>query len=209
MTACAPAWSDPMTRTRIVRWLRVLLPLVALAILSTMFLFSRQPDGDASIPYAEVDAEQMAREPRIVAPEYAGVTGDGAEVTLRALDATPATDERDAALQQVALEWVRPDGLSAHLTAPDAGVGQDLIALSGGVDISLSSGWTLSAPEVEAATDRSHLGASNGVVATGPFGRITSDDMELQPKVAPSDATEDENPAVLSFSGSVRLLYQP
>ncbi|MDB6177217.1 hypothetical protein PAF17_06810 [Paracoccus sp. Z330] len=198
-----------MNRTRIVRWLRVLLPLVALAILSTMFLFSRRPDGDSRIPYAEVDAQQMAREPRIVAPEFAGVTGDGAEVTLRAMDATPASDERDAALQQVVLDWVRPDGLAAHLTAPNAGVGEALIALSGGVQMSLSSGWTLSAPEVEAATDRSHLGASNGVVATGPFGKITSEDMELHTKPTEGGAATAENPAVLSFSGGVRLLYQP
>ncbi|MFD2813479.1 hypothetical protein ACFSYD_00970 [Paracoccus aerius] len=30
-----------MNRTRVVRWLRVLLPLAALAMLSTLFLFSR------------------------------------------------------------------------------------------------------------------------------------------------------------------------
>ena len=59
-----------MSRTRIVRWLRVLLPLVALAMLSTMFLFSRGSDVESRIPYAEVDAQAAARDNRIVAPEY-------------------------------------------------------------------------------------------------------------------------------------------
>lgn len=198
-----------MSRTRIVRWLRVLLPLVALAILSTMFMFSRKPDGEGQIPYAEVDARQMAQEPRVVAPEYAGVTGDGAEVTLRASDATPARDDANAALQEVNLEWRRPDGLTANLQAPDADIGDAVIALSGGVDVELSSGWTLSAPDIDAATDRSHLGARNGVVANGPFGHITSEDMDIQPKTGENPQGASENPVVIRFSGGVRLLYQP
>ena len=79
-----------MNRTRTVRWLRVLLPLLALAMLSTLFLFSRGSDGESQIPYADVDAEAMARDPRLVAPEYAGVTPDGAQLTLRATEAAPA-----------------------------------------------------------------------------------------------------------------------
>ena len=39
-----------MDRTRIVRWLRVLFPLAALAILSVLFLLSRKPDPDAGVP---------------------------------------------------------------------------------------------------------------------------------------------------------------
>ena len=67
-----------MNRTRVVRWLRVLLPLAALAMLSTLFLFSRGGDSESQIPYADVDAQAMARDPRLVSPEYAGVTDDGA-----------------------------------------------------------------------------------------------------------------------------------
>ncbi|TGN46479.1 hypothetical protein E4L95_19415, partial [Paracoccus liaowanqingii] len=81
-----------MSRTRIVRWLRVLLPLVALAMLSTMFLFSRRSDTESRIPYAEVEAEAAAREGRIVAPDYSAVTPDGARLSLRAAQATPSAE---------------------------------------------------------------------------------------------------------------------
>ena len=53
MTACARAWSDAMAgvdrHTRVVGWLKVALPLLALAILSTLFLLSR-PDRPRSRP---------------------------------------------------------------------------------------------------------------------------------------------------------------
>ncbi|MGB3251218.1 MAG: hypothetical protein WBB13_18855, partial [Tabrizicola sp.] len=67
--------------TRLVGWLKVALPLTALAILSTLFLVARRIDPEAALPYAEVDVEDLAREPRMTAPTYAGTTEDGAALT--------------------------------------------------------------------------------------------------------------------------------
>ncbi|MDP5307073.1 hypothetical protein [Paracoccus spongiarum] len=195
-----------MDRTRIVRWLRVLLPLIALAMLSTMFLFSRQPGTAPQIPYTEVDAEAMAREPRVVAPQYSGVTGDGAELSLTARSAAPARDGRDGAASDLHLDWRRPDGLRAELTAPDVGIGDDAITLRGGVRMGTSSGWVLESPEIEAATDRSLLAARDGIRATAPFGQLSAGAMELAPAEASADGAAS---AVLRFSDGVRLLYQP
>lgn len=190
-------------RTRIVRWLRVLLPLLALGVLSTMFLLSRQPATEPRIPYVAVDAEQMAQGPRVVSPDYAGVTSDGARISLRAGQATPAGGTGDGTASDVRLDWIRPDGLRADLTSPDAAVADGLIRLRGGVRMTTSTGWTLDTPNMDAATDRSRLAAADGVVATAPFGRITSEAMELLPRNDRDDA------AILNFSGDVRLIYQP
>ncbi|MEH6785912.1 MAG: hypothetical protein V7673_01195 [Paracoccus sp. (in: a-proteobacteria)] len=192
-----------MGRTRIVRWLRVLLPLAALAILSTLFLFSRRPEEDSRIPYAQLDAEQMAREPRLVAPDYTGVTDDGAELSLSASEATPPGQGAGAA-RDVRLDWRRKDGLTADLTAPRAGLADGLIGLRGGVRMTISSGWRMDAPSVDAATDRSLIRATGGVEAEAPFGSIRADRMDLQPK-----REDGAGAAVLNFSGSVRLIYQP
>lgn len=191
-----------MTRTRIVRWLRVLLPLVALAMLSTMFLFSRQSTTESRIPYAEVDAEAAAREGRIVGPEYSGVTGDGATLSLRAAQAVPGQGGGIAG--DLRLDWRRPDGLSADMTAPRGSVADGRLRLEGGVDMSTSSGWQIRTAEVEATTDRSVITAPDGVEADAPFGRIRAGSMRLAPA---EDAPEA--PAILDFSGGVRLLYQP
>lgn len=189
-----------MNRTRVVRWLRVLLPLLALAMLSVMFLFSREGgDGRSQIPYAEVDAEAMARDPRVVAPEYAGVTADGARLTLRATEAAPGAGGGRA--QDLQLDWQRPDGLRADLTAPQAGLEGEAIRLDGGVRMTTSSGWQLDTQSVEAATDQSRLTAEDGVAAQAPFGTVSARRMELVP--GEGDAS------VLNFSGDVRLIYQP
>ena len=189
-----------MNRTRIVRWLRVLLPLLALAMLSVLFLFSRTGDTESRIPYAEVDAEAMARDPRVVAPEYAGVTEDGASMTLRATEAAPGQGGGSA--RDLRLDWTRPDGLRADLTAPQAGLADGVIRLDGGVRMTTSTGWTLDAASVEAATDRSRIAAQDGVRAEAPFGTLSAQRMELAPD-------KDANASILSFSGNVRLIYRP
>lgn len=192
-----------MTRTRIVRWLRVLLPLLALVLLSTLFLFSRQSDTESQIPYAEVDAESMARDPRMVAPQFSGVTDDGAQIRL---EASQADIGKVPAGQDLRLDWQRPDGLKADLTAPDAGVQGDTIQLRGGVQMKTSSGWTVDADQIDAATDRSQITANDGVEAQAPFGQITAQQMELKPN---GETAENDGDAILNFSGGVRLIYQP
>lgn len=193
-----------MTRTRIVRWLRVLLPLLALVMLSTLFLFSSKPSTESQIPYAEVDAEAMARDPRVVAPQYAGVTGDGASLSLEAGQAAHDRPEGGSA-SDLRLDWRRPDGLTADLTAPTAGVNDGVIELSGGVKMRTSSGWTVDAERIEAATQTSRIAAESGVEAQAPFGQISAGRMELTPE----DGGKGDAPAILNFSNGVRLIYQP
>lgn len=196
-----------MTRTRIVRWLRILLPLAALCLLSTLFLFSRESQTESQIPYAEVDAEAMARDPRVIAPQYAGVTADGAQLALTAAEVAP---REGGTASDLRLDWRRPDGLSADVIAPQASVEDGTISLRGGVRMTTSSGWTIDAQGIDAAMDRSHLAAGEGISAQAPFGTLTAGQMELVPDVpGGGQAPVEGAPSILNFSGGVRLIYQP
>ena len=48
--------------SRIVGWLKVILPLSALALLSSVFLVARQGDFERTTPYSVRDLEEMASE---------------------------------------------------------------------------------------------------------------------------------------------------
>lgn len=190
-----------MSRTRIVRWLRVLLPLVALAILSTLFLLSKEPGEDPSIPYADVDAADMVADPRMTAPEYAGVTADGAAITLRA-DALRGDAEGQGSAEALRMTWRAEGGLAADMTAPDASVDDGTIHLKGGVRMTTSSGWAVTTPAIDSATDRARIVAPGDVRAFAPFGELTAGAMEL----SRDDANGDH---LLNFTNGVRLIYQP
>lgn len=197
------ARADAHTRT--VTWLKVVLPLAALAILSTLFLLADKIDPEDALPYAEVDVEDLAREPRMTLPSYAGTTSDGAALTLTAEAAVPGSVEKPAEALKVRMELATPDGATIELKADSAVVdttGQKVL-LSGGVRLVTSMGYQLETPEIVANLDRSGLAASSGVTAKAPAGTLTADTMTLSQDIQTPGAY------LMVFKGSVRLVYLP
>lgn len=193
------------THTRVVGWLKVVLPLAALAILSTLFLVARRIDPEAALPYAEVDVRGLAREPRMRAPTYAGTTSDGAALTLRADEARPAAETTEAAATELLLELATPDGARTELAAAKAQMdrGAQQVVLSGGVTVTTSSGYRLETEEILARLDRTGLESRTPVTATGPAGEIRAEGMVLRQDIQTPGAY------VLVFNGGVRLVYRP
>jgi hypothetical protein len=54
----------------LVAWLKTLLPIAALGLLSTIFLFSGKVDVTQSLPYAEHNVAEIIREQRITQPYF-------------------------------------------------------------------------------------------------------------------------------------------
>jgi lipopolysaccharide export system protein LptC len=193
------------THSRVVGWLKVTLPLMALAILSTLFLLSDRIDPEDALPYAEVDVEELAREPRMTAPTYAGMTSDGAALSLNATEARPAAEGAPATAAGLRLELATPDGGKTELLAATAvmdDVARQLV-LSGGVTVTTSTGYRLETAEVAAKLDRSGLESRAPVTATGPAGDLRADGMVLSQDIQTPGAY------LLVFKGGVRLVYQP
>lgn len=190
--------------TRVVGWLKVILPLLALAILSTLFLVARTIDPMDAVPYAEVDVEDRIREPKMTAPEYAGTTSDGSALALRARDMRPgegsAIDGRE-----VEARLDTPDGGSIEARA--AAVSMDTegttFRLQGGVSITTSSGYRVETEGLVAATDRTRLESVGPVEGEGPVGRISAGQMVL--------TADPDRPGayLLVFKTGVKLLYRP
>ena len=193
------------THTRVVGWLKVALPLMALAVLSTLFLVADQIDPEDALPYAKVDVEDLAREPRMTMPSYAGTTTDGAALSLTAEAARTATDNSPAKASGLRLELVTPDGGRTELVAATAVMDDAAheMVLSGGVTVTTSTGYRLETAEIAAKLDRTGLESRGPVTATSPAGRISADGMTLGQDIQTPGAY------LLVFNGAVRLVYQP
>ncbi|MBE2277278.1 MAG: LPS export ABC transporter periplasmic protein LptC [Rhodobacteraceae bacterium] len=194
--------------SRLVNWLKVGLPLVALALLSTLFLLGDRIDPSDAIPYAEVDVEALARNPRMTAPSYAGTTSDGAEISVTAEAARPATADRTAAALRVTAELRMPGGGSAEILAGTAEIdtGAGVLRLSDGVTLISSSGYRIETPGLDTALDRSHAESTGPVEATGPAGRIEAQNFTLERQ--DGDGTGGKA-YLLVFSEQVKLIYLP
>lgn len=193
--------------TRAVGWLKVVLPLAALVILSLTFLLARNINPEDAIPYADVDVEDRLREPRMTAPEYSGTTGDGAAITVTGEEARPADAEagRGGTARVVFGTLETPDGARSDLAAEAAAVdiAEETVTFTGDVLLQNTAGYSVRSQIMRARLDRTELRSLAPVEAEGPAGRITADEMVLE-----QDPDRAEG-YVLVFNGSVRLLYHP
>ena len=208
MIACAPGWRDVARAddaySRLVAWLKILLPIAALAILSTLFLLPHSIDPMQAVPYADVDIEDLMREPRITAPNYAGVTGDGTAIQISAETARPDPDHpARVAASVLTAEIETPDGVATSISADHGGIDGDAgqVTLQGSVLMTNALGYRITAARLSLALDQTSLIADAGITADGPFGRITAGQMALNRSAAGT--------YVLVFNGGVKLLYDP
>jgi lipopolysaccharide export system protein LptC len=190
--------------SRLVAWLKIILPMIALAILSTMFLVSRTIDPSQTIPYADVDVEGLAREERIGAPSYAGMTRDGAAVSFRSESARPeqGQDGRVTAVKPVARIEL-PSGRSFALAADTGYVDRvtQIAALDGTVELETSDGYRMTTSRAEMRLDATAMQTDGEVHGTGPVGEFTAGRAML--------LREPSGSYVLRFENGVNLVYRP
>lgn len=202
--------------SRVVGWLKVVLPLAALVLLSTIFLVADRIDPGAAIRYAEVDVEDLVRDQRMTAPTYAGTTSDGTAITMTAVAARPANGTRMAGATDVTVRLDMPGGGRTDIRANEAELdtAADELHLTGAVQIDTSSGYRILTETLNAALDRSGAASDSAVTATGPQVTIDADSFTLShgPAAGSDDSSAAEDgaaPYLLVFSGSVKLVYEP
>ena len=192
--------------SRLVFWAKLLLPLAAISILSTLFLVSRSVRPEDAIPYADVDIATLVNEPRLTAPVFAAMTADGAALTLKASEArVGGAGVTGGQISNLIGLLQTPDGGQTHLTATSANMDQiaQQAVLSGDVVISNSTGYLIHSQTIRVALDQTSVDSPGAITADGPAGKITAGSMHLGLAGAAGSGY------VLLFKGGVTLLYLP
>lgn len=187
------------------RGLKIALPLLALGLLSTLFLLSRTiaPPDPASV--RQIDLIDRAAHEGLTGPAFASVTRDGDAIVIEATTATPdRADYRVVHLDGLHAEITRPSGNRLVMTAPRARL--DLprrrIDLSGGVETLNAAGYRIRTPDLSLGLDRIAAESALGLSATGPAGDLRAQEMVI---AIPDGGT----PTEVLFTGGVKLLYRP
>ena len=192
--------------SRLVVWLKVLLPLVALGILSTLFFLARVPNIENAIPYADVDIEGLARQPRLSEPDFSGVTPNGTAVSMTARTARPDPEDASRFLADgMQGEIETPDGARLRMSSISGIVdtGGGIATLSGDVLVETSTGYAMRTEEVRARLDSTLTESLGPVDVMAPFGHLTAGRFTVTRK---ADDTESH---LLVFTDGVDLIYDP
>lgn len=193
------------TYSRVVAGVKTLLPLVALGLLSTMFLISDPVDPTAPDPSAPPDLEDLARDLGATAPSIAGVTDTGDEIVFRAERARPVPQASGRLAAEGVAAGIRLSG-GAGISLSAEGADFDSVGrvagLRGGVLIATTTGYRIETDRLETHLDTLLATSPGPVTATGPLGELTAGRMRLHEPVP-------GGPAELLFSGGVKLVYRP
>lgn len=200
----AAVWPDNL-HSRLVFWLKILLPLTALALLATLFLFGRQVRPEDAIPYADSTAADKLTQPRLTEAAYVGMTNDGAAISINSADARPglagSSDAGSATDLSSLLEM--PDGSTATMTAGAGRMDQaaHVAILTEGVHLTSSNGYVVDAPGMSIGLNVTNVTSLGPVVATGPAVKLNAAGMHI--------GQEPSGDYLMDFTGGVTLIYTP
>lgn len=196
--------------SRLVGVLKVVLPLTALVLLSLVFLTARTIDPTQAIEQAEIDVEDRARDPRLSGARFAGVTEDGAAMTIVASTArSDPTGAMRLMVTGLSLEVEGADGTRFSARAAqgvlDRGLGR--FEMEGGLAITASPGYRLTTQRLSGLLDSTRLVAPMTVSGQAPAGEFMAGRMDLAAIPAPESPSGTGYRLV--FGGGVRLYYLP
>jgi lipopolysaccharide export system protein LptC len=196
--------TGPGFYSRLVAVLKIGLPLLALGLLSSLFLLSTDDDFEGGLVFSESDLEALGQGLRVTGPVLTGRTrGEDpfrftAEIVIP--DAAPPTR---ATISQLDGQVEFIGGPVVDIEAPDADLDleRQVMALWGRVTVRSDDGYTIVADRMEVDLVSGAMTAEGAVDGRGPMGTIASETMAVVPAAA------DPDRRVFSFGNGVRLVY--
>ncbi|WP_136636213.1 LPS export ABC transporter periplasmic protein LptC [Pseudooceanicola onchidii] len=191
--------------SRLVGGLKIILPLAALGLLSTVFLLSRTQEVRQDLPFADIQPGEDGLRERVLRPTFAGATEDGDLIAFVAETARPIGE---------GLGSVQADDVRARIDLTSGGTitfrsdtatmaqTRGEAELQGGVVIVSSQGYRVETEKLTAGMDELYAETEGEVHGEGPPGRFVAGRMVLR-------ASEQGGDAQLHFTDGVKLVYLP
>jgi len=190
--------------SRMVALFKVLLPLAALIILSTVFLLSRSVDPTATIPFAEQDMADRMRDQQVTAPFFSGTTSKGDEIMVTASIARPGGPNSPAEATDLEAEITMVDGMRMTLRSDTGSVAvdKDIATFEGRVKITTTTGYVVRTDTLHTALSGITANTPGQINGTGPLGDFVAGNMQI-------DTKTEGGPVHMLFKNGVKLIYTP
>lgn len=189
--------------TQLVIWTKIILPIGAIALLSTLFMFARTSTDTGDIPFAELD--ELAREQQISAPEFSGVSSDGSIIELTAEAAKPDQGNLDSlTITEPRLTMNAVDGTRLTIIAGEGHLDNSAqeARLTGLARLETSSGFMMETGGLIAELRTGVVTSTGPLAIKAPFGTIDAGRVSI---TVAGDGTGQQ----MRFTEGVKLVYTP
>jgi len=191
--------------TRTVSWLKVLFPLMALALLSTLFLLSRAIDPGEAIPFAEKEIQERLRDQQITAPFFTGSTAQGDELMFYAdVLTTPEGKIGANKAENIRVTIKTAQGSTYRLQSGEAEIdlSRNTAQLTNDVIIMTSNGYRMTSDFMTSGLSSLSIESPGPVYGTTPEGVLEAGSMTVE-------QSENGGATQLFFTNRVKLIYKP
>ncbi|WP_339950903.1 LPS export ABC transporter periplasmic protein LptC [uncultured Albimonas sp.] len=168
---------DVSAYSRLVRRLKIGLPLLALALLSAIFLLPGRDNLDLGLVYSSADLIKLGEGLSVSRPRFEGSTAQGEPFVVEAEMATPdGPDPTRVELDAPRAAFTQAEGRRIDIAALRGALHpkSQALALEGAVKMTTSDGYEVTTERVEADLKRGEAEAPGPVSASGPAGSIES-----------------------------------
>ena len=188
--------------SQFVSWAKVVLPLSAIVLLSTLFLIARNVGDTSQIPYADI--EEIARQPRLSAPKMVGMSETGGTYTIEADVARQDPDTDNGLIAEaIVVNMTTIDGIE---TTVSAGIGKHdsnakVVTLDNLARVTTSDGYLMETRGLVTSLTDGSLETTDPLEVRAPYGSLTAGRLTITP--------DSDEPQLIVFNNGVRLIYQP
>ena len=192
------------SHSRMVQFFKILLPLVAIVLLSTVFLLSRSIDTDGGLPFTREGVSDQTDDQIVTLPDYRGTTRKGEEVHILATRAVQGSQNAVPTASEFQGRLGLSDGgeitldSNSGLIRPD----KNVATFIGNVVITTTDGIEVTTDMLNTSLDEIRGDTPGRVNGTGIIGNFSAGRMTF-------GTEKTDGPVHIIFTDGVKLVYEP
>lgn len=187
-----------------IRTLRVVMPVLAVFLLTGMFYMSRGVPELSEIPFASSELAARTQDEQISQPNFLGVSTQGDAISMAATTLVPIANQASSAEMSYPISEIEtPEGRLIKVTSKTGIFMKDIetISMEEDVTIKTSDGYNLSANSATSLLNQTWTYLDGPLEGDWPRGTLEAGSLEI------SRSGPDE-PLIYHFKGGVRLTLQ-
>jgi len=182
---------------------KIFLPILALLLLSSVFLLSKYAETEKIIAITSIGSNVSSSNQKISSPIYSGLTEDGSELSFSSQSISPSLLNPKVILANTVLARLETSlGKVYNVSAKKGRYNENTstVDLSGNVIVQISDGYRFYTNQLSTHVKKTLITSPGSITGDGPLGFIEAGQMVI---------SQIKNKHLLTFKNGVKLTTTP
>lgn len=190
--------------TRFVSFLKIVLPLIGIALLATVFLFTRDNSIEGGLRFSKADLESLETGISITNPRFSGsnVQGDTYDFSAKlVLPDAPKPTKLLVSGMSGEISFVRGNRVELSAQQATIEIAKQTLQFTDGVNLVFSNGLRINTQSIMADLAAGEITTGDTITASSPMGNIEAGNLRVETLVVEGN----EEKRMIWFENGVKL----